>query len=210
MPQDKWSKVLIKATELDFMVKQNEKDHEVYRQLSNKFDDISKKRDALRDTINRCSAIYKDVQQNLDEKKQHSLDRYKDAIEHASTLVRNSDISGARLKVDGNRAVIVTEHGHDVNEREGGALRTIEGILMQYTSIITQAGAIPIMVLDESFFALSDNTSEEMKESLRIFSENMLIIGIEQRDSIFANIDGVQRYEFVKEKDKKTKIRKEE
>ena len=173
-------------------------------------EEVTKRRTNLKNTIDRCTAIYKDVQQNLDEKKQYSLDRYLAAIEQSANIVKNSDIDGAKLKIEKNRAVIVDRNGHSVNAREGSALRSVAGMLMRYTSITAQMGYLPLILLDESFFTLSDNTSNEMKEYLQAFSEDLLIIGIEQRDSIFAGIPGVIRYEFVKDKDKTTRIRKEE
>lgn len=210
MTEQQWSDVLIKATRLEGLVEQAARETQEIQQLTAALEEVTKRRTNLKNTIDRCTAIYKDVQQNLDEKKQYSLDRYLAAIEQSANIVKNSDIDGAKLKIEKNRAVIVDRNGHSVNAREGSALRSVAGMLMRYTSITAQMGYLPLILLDESFFTLSDNTSNEMKEYLQVFSEDLLIIGIEQRDSIFAGIPGVIRYEFVKDKDKTTRIRKEE
>ena len=209
MTDQDWSNVLVKASRLEGLVQQAARETQEIQQLTTAMEEVNKRRVKLKTTIDRCTSIYKDVQQNLDEKKQYSLDRYLKAIEQAANIVKNSDIEGARLKVEKNRAVIVDKNGQSVNAREGSALRSVAGMLMRYTSITAQMGYLPMILLDESFFTLSDNTSNDMKEYLQAFAEDLLIIGIEQRDTIFAGIPGVIRYEFVKDKDKITRIRKE-
>lgn len=209
MTDKEWSNVLIKATRLDGLIQQSFRESQERQQITTALNEVIKRRDDLKKTIDRCTAIYKDVQQNLAEKQRYSLDRYLKAIEQAGSVVRNSDIAGASLKIDKDRAVIVDTRGHSVNVREGSALRSVAGMLLRYTSITAQMNYLPIILLDESFFTLSDNTSVEMKEYLQAFAEDLLIIGIEQRDTIFSGIPGVVRYEFVKDRDKTTKIRKE-
>lgn len=209
MTEQEWSDVLVKATRLDGLIQRSQREMQEYQQISTALQEVEKRRDNLKSTIDRCTTIYKDVQQNLAEKKKYSQDRYLKAIEQASNVVRNSDIAGANLKIDKDRAVIVDTRGHSINVREGSALRSVAGMLLRYTSITAQMNYLPLILLDESFFTLSDNTSNEMKEYLQAFAEDLLIIGIEQRDTIFAGIPGVIRYEFVKHGDKKTKIRKE-
>lgn len=209
MTEQEWSDVLVKATRLDGLVQRSQREVQEYKQLATALQEVEKRQRDLKVTIDRCTSIYKDVKQNLEEKKKYSQDRFLKAIEQASHVVRNSDIAGANLKIEKDRAVIVDARGHSINAREGSALRAVAGMLLRYTTITAQMNYIPLILLDESFFTLSDNTSNEMKEYLQTFAEDLLIIGTEQRDTIFSGVPGVIKYEFVKHGDKKTKIRKE-
>lgn len=197
------------ANRLKFAVEQSERDRQANQALLNQYRAVEQSFNDFKDTINRCTTIYKDVQQNLDEKKQFALDRFRQAIDEASKVVRNSDVAGAKLKVENGRAVIVNNNGQAINAREGSAFRSVAGMLMRYTSLISQMNALPLVLLDESFFTLSDNSSLEMMQYLEAFSQDVLVIGIEQRNIMFAGINGVERYTFVKDKDKITRVRKE-
>lgn len=197
------------ANRLKFAVEQSERDRQANQALLNQYRAVEQSFNDFKDTINRCTTIYKDVQQNLDEKKQFALDRFRQAIDEASKVVRNSDVAGAKLKVENGRAVIVNNSGQAINAREGSAFRSVAGMLMRYTSLISQMNALPLVLLDESFFTLSDNSSLEMMQYLESFSQDVLVIGIEQRNIMFAGINGVERYTFVKNKDKITRVRKE-
>lgn len=197
------------ANRLKFAVEQSERDRQANQALLNQYRTVEQSFNDFKDTINRCTTIYKDVQQNLDEKKQFALDRFRQAIDEASKVVRNSDVAGAKLKVENGRAVIVNNSGQAINAREGSAFRSVAGMLMRYTSLISQMNALPLVLLDESFFTLSDNSSLEMMQYLEAFSQDVLVIGIEQRNIMFAGINGVERYTFVKNKDKITRVRKE-
>ena len=197
------------ANRLKFAVEQSERDRQANQALLNQYRAVEQSFNDFKDTINRCTTIYKDVQQNLDEKKQFALDRFRQAIDEASKVVRNSDVAGAKLKVENGRAVIVNNSGQAINAREGSAFRSVAGMLMRYTSLISQMNALPLVLLDESFFTLSDNSSLEMMQYLEAFSQDVLVIGIEQRNIMFAGINGVERYTFVKNKDKITRVRKE-
>lgn len=197
------------ANRLKFAVEQSERDRQANQALLNQYRAVEQSFNDFKDTINRCTSIYKDVQQNLDEKKQFALDRFRQAIDEASKVVRNSDVAGAKLKVENGRAVIVNNSGQAINAREGSAFRSVAGMLMRYTSLISQMNALPLVLLDESFFTLSDNSSLEMMQYLEAFSQDVLVIGIEQRNIMFAGINGVERYTFVKNKDKITRVRKE-
>lgn len=197
------------ANRLKFTVEQSERDRQANQALLNQYRAVEQSFNDFKDTINRCTTIYKDIQQNLDEKKQFALDRFRQAIDEASKVVRNSDVAGAKLKVENGRAVIVNNSGQAINAREGSAFRSVAGMLMRYTSLISQMNALPLVLLDESFFTLSDNSSLEMMQYLEAFSQDVLVIGIEQRNIMFAGINGVERYTFVKNKDKITRVRKE-
>lgn len=165
----------------------------------------------LQNTINRCTDIYKDIQDNLQEKQKVSLREYEDAIRESNEIVPDSDVQDCRLKIDGNRAFIVNSKEHDVNEREGSAERSTIGLLMRYTSLVKQPGdVIPMMLFDESFFTLSDNTSDNMRDYLIEFSEHTLIIAIEQKDTLFNGIEDKVVYNFTKNDNGKTVIRREE
>lgn len=166
-----------------------------------------RKRDALRDTLNRCTQIYKDVQKNLDDKKTVSLQEFRDAIDEAAAIVTDSDMTGVKLLVKGDEATLCTPEGHNINKREGGAQRAVLGQMLRYVSMTQQLNVLPLILLDESFFALSENTSVIMRDYLLAMSKHFLIIGIEQKDTIFNGIEDKRKFQFYKDKDKKTVIR---
>lgn len=208
---DGWDLLKRYVARAEMTIEQHKQDIETVSYMNNKRADLQSRAEKLRTTINRCTNIYKDVQENLVEKKRTALAEYEAAVKESGDIVADSDVSDMRLYIDGKRAVIVNSQGHDLNEREGSADRSTVGLLMRYISLVKQPTyALPMMLFDESFFTLSQNTCEEMRAYLEEISKHMLIIAIEQKDSLFNDIQDKVVYTFVKGEDKKTKIRKEE
>lgn len=208
---DGWDLLKRYVARAEMTIEQHKQDIETVSYMNNKRADLQSRAEKLRTTINRCTNIYKDVQENLVEKKRTALAEYETAVKESGDIVADSDVSDMRLYIDGKRAVIVNSQGHDLNEREGSADRSTVGLLMRYISLVKQPTyALPMMLFDESFFTLSQNTCEEMRAYLEEISKHMLIIAIEQKDSLFNDIQDKVVYTFVKGEDKKTKIRKEE
>lgn len=156
-----------------------------------------RERDNLRDTVNYLVKLYKNIEKYAQDRKELSLQLLKEAIEKSGLIVPDADVEGIHLRIAGKMARIVNAAGQDINLREGGAFRSVIGILMKYTLIAFQPNKIQAMFLDESFAALSDTTADNMRQYLSVFAEDMLIVGIEQRSYLYQGIDR-EVYEAVK------------
>lgn len=193
-----WDAALVILTKAKMLVQQNTRNIEQRNKLLLREHELSEEVEALRSTINRCTTISKDIRTNLEDKKRYALESYTTAIREASLIVPDSDLAGIDLKVEDGRALIVNPEGQDVNEREGSACRSVMGQLMRHTTLRQEPGALPMVLLDETFFTLSDNTCNEMQAYLQEMSKDLLIIGVEQKDTLFRGIEGKRRFEFTK------------
>ena len=126
------------------------------------------------------------------------LDR---AISEAGALVPDAGVANAHIKYTDNHATIVNVDEQAINSREGGGYRTVLGLLLRYALIKAKAGALPLMLLDEQLFALSDTTTALLKDVLVAMKRDMTIIVIEQRRNV---ADGIvdKEYQFVKNENK--------
>lgn len=207
---NEWSELSRLTTRAEVAIEQNRQDIETVSYMQKRKDEMNYRLERLTRTINRCTAIYKDIEANLEEKKKVALEDYEAAVRDSNSIVSDSDVSDMNLVVEGGRAIIANKNGHDLNEREGSAERSTVGLLMRYVTLVKQPTyAIPLMMFDETFFTLSSNSCEEMRDYLVEMSRHMLIIAVEQKDTLFNDIEDKTVYTFVKEDDKKTKIRLE-
>ncbi len=206
VPVINWTAVGQKISRYDTLMQVNENNKIQHDMAKKNIDQIKHDRDLLKSTINRCTEIYKDVLKNLDDKKKVSLQEFQDAIDEAASIVTDSDMAGVRLHVNGDDVTLCTQNGHNVNKREGGAQRAVLGQMLRYVAMTQQLNVVPLLLLDESFFALSDNTSVIMRDYLLAMSEHLLIIGIEQNDTLFAGIENKRRFIFSKN-DKTTEVK---
>ena len=133
--------------------------------------------------------LYKNIQQYAADRKELALNMLRTAIERAGYIVPSAETSGIQLSFADKKAKIIDKFGTDVNLREGSAYRTVMGVLINYTLIKAQPDCIQAIFLDEMFNTLSDETCTEMREYLDIFKDDILIVGIEQQDTIFQGIE---------------------
>lgn len=207
VPTIDWTTIGNRISRYDTLMQVNENNKVQHDIAKKNLEFIIGQRDKLRATINRCTEIYKDVLKNLDDKKTVSLQEFRDAIDEAAAIVTDSDMTGVKLLVKGDEATLCTPEGHNINKREGGAQRAVLGQMLRYVSMTQQLNVLPLILLDESFFALSENTSVVMRDYLLAMSEHFIIIGIEQKDTIFNGIENKRKFQFYKGADKITKIR---
>lgn len=80
---------------------------------------------------------------------------------------------------------------------------------MKYTLIKFQQDCLQVIFLDEAFSTLSDSTSAVMRDFIEAFKQDILIVGIEQRNLVY---DGIERitYQVVKEEDRISTVRRVE
>lgn len=154
---------------------------------------------------NYITTLYKNIEQYAANRKELALNMLKTAIERAGHIVPDADTKGIQLQFVDKKAKIVDKNGTDVNLREGSAYRTVLGMLISYTLLKAQPGCMQAMFLDEKLNTLSDETAAVMREFLDIFKEDTLIVGIEQRDTVFQGIDKTV-FRAIKEDGKRTII----
>lgn len=159
----------------------------------------------LKQSTNRCTELYKAISKYAEDRKELSLKMLKDAISQAGDIVPDADVSGIKLVTVDNKAKIVSTDDQDVNLREGSAYRTVLGMLIRYTLMRVQPSKLQCIFLDEAFNTLSETTQSAMREYIDIFKDDMLIVGIEQHNTLY---QGIPHKEFraVKGVDKVTKI----
>lgn len=165
-------------------------------------------RDTIRSCFNYITTLYKNIEKYAADRKELSTNMLKTAIEKAGFIVPDASTRGIHLEYNNKEARVVDDYGTDVNLREGSAYRTVLCMLMRYTLLKVQPDALQVMFLDEMFSTLSDETISTMREYIKVFKEDTLIIGIEQRDALFQGIDRTT-FEAVKT-DGVTVIRKVE
>lgn len=168
----------------------------------------TKSRD-IKEAVNYMSREYKNIESYLVNKKAYSMEMLKLAIEKAGLVVPDADTTGIHLSIGDNSARIVNDKGQDVNMREGSAFRTVMGKLMQYTLLMAQPDCLQFILLDEAFATLSDSTAAAMREYLNSFKDDILIIGIEQRNYLYEGIDRTV-YEVVKDEEGASRVRRQD
>lgn len=210
-PSCDWWLLKNQVAQMNVILQQNESNRKLIDDLSSRKQELETRRQRLKAAIDRCTNIYKDVKENLVIKKENAIADYEAAIRETGAIVVDSNVENMRLKVGQDYVSIVNEHGHSLNDREGSADRAAMGLLMRYISIVKQpTEVVPVMIFDESFFTLSDNSADNLKDYIQAFSENVLILAIEQKDTLFNGIDKKTVYRFTKMEDGYTKITLEE
>lgn len=152
------------------------------------------------ETGNHMKDIYKNIKHYSDEHQKKAQDILDLAIEEAGNLVPDADVAGIHLNyTDTSRITIVNNKGQNVNLREGGAYRTLLGILLRYAALKAQPDAAQFMLLDEQFFTMSDTTTAQAKPIFEAMKKDITIICIEQRRNA---MDGIVDSEYTFRKDK--------
>ena len=164
-------------------------------------------RDVLNDTLNYMSRMYKNIEHYTLQKREESLELLKGAIEQAGMLVPAASSDGVKLVTKDKRARIVDNYGVDINLGEGSAYRSVLGVILRHTLLTFDPDALHLIILDEAFNTLSEDTIVALREVLPILAEDTLIIGIEQRNYVYEGLERT-RYVAVKGDDDISVIRK--
>lgn len=164
-------------------------------EIEKRLSELNTSKDFLISTFNDITKMYKEIVKNSDEKRETELSRFNSTILETSKVVPSANLGNVSIKVGNNTAAMVNNNEQDINRREGSAARGVIGQFLRYL-IILDSGMLPIMLLDETFFTLSDNSSTSMKEYIEKFSKDMLVIVIEQHNSLFAGVEGKIQYTF--------------
>jgi ABC-type branched-subunit amino acid transport system ATPase component len=163
--------------------------------------------DMVRTTANHMNKVYKNVKYFLENKKTTSKDILESAIHNVSEIVQDSDLTTCKIIHDNGKTKILNIKGQNINEREGSAARAVMGLLLKYTCIKAMPNKIQLMLLDEAAATLSSSTSVNFREVIDLLSNDIGIVGIEQKDILYS---GLSKKKYVAEKlDKVSTIREE-
>lgn len=189
------SSLLTAYTKCKERYERGKQDHERAAQVETEVLRLEEKLAELRDTGNHLRNIYANIKsysQNHADQAKAILDL---AIEQASTLVPDANCQGIHINyTENNRATIVNGKGQNINLREGGGYRAILGVLIRYACLKAQQDALPLLLLDEYFFTLSDTTTQAMKAMLEAMKRDVAIVVIEQRRNV---VDGILDSEYT-------------
>lgn len=170
---------------------------EKYEKLSKQKESAEKLLDMTRTTANHMNSMYKNIKFFLENKKTNSKDILEAAIRSVSAIVKDSDLQGCTIHHENGKTKILNERGQSINLREGSAARATMGFILRYTCLKALPDKIQIMFLDEALATLSSQTSVNLREMLEVFSENIGIVGIEQRNVLYDGLTS-RRYKAVK------------
>lgn len=153
--------------------------------------------DMVRTTANHMNKMYKNINFFLENKKNASKEILEASIRSVSAIVKDSDLQQCSIVHNNGKTKIVNERGQNINKREGSAARATMGLLLRYTCLKALPNKIQIMFLDEALATLSSTTSVNLREMLEMFSSNIGIVGIEQKDILYSGLAS-RRYKAVK------------
>lgn len=174
--------------------KQNEvRYHEVLKQKTS----AETLMDMSRATANHMNKMYKNIKYFLENKKNSSKSILEASIHSVTAIVKDSDLQTCSIYHKNGKTKILNHKGHNINRREGSAARATMGLLLRYTCLKALPNKIQIMFLDEALATLSTDTSVNLREILEVFSSNIGIVGIEQKDILYNGI-AKKKYRAVK------------
>lgn len=203
--RDTLLKAIVQASERTDIGRTNETKAKT---LNTELDNYIRTRDTLRAVINHIVDMHKNISKYANDRRELSMDMLKLAINKAGYIVPDADINNIHLSVEDKKACIVDEDGLDVNLKEGSAYRTVMSSLVRYTLLMELPNAIKIIFFDEAFGTLSEETITQMREYFNVFKNDVAIVGIEQRDSLFQGLPKI-KYVATKGSDGITTIRQE-
>lgn len=169
-------------------VRVSRQNSERFIELSKKKEEVDKLLDMTRTTANHMNRMYKNSKTFLENKKTASNEVLEASIHAVSTVVRDADMSSCTIHNENGKTTILSSRGHSINKREGGGAMTTMGLLMKYACIKACPSKIQIMFLDEALTALSTDSSVNMKGLIEVFSKDIGIVGIEQRDTVYGEL----------------------
>lgn len=164
------------------------------KKLENINNDLEKYYRAKRlisDVIDETAGLIKEEDYYLSKKKEDALRNIKTAILEASTII--SDTHDYRLECDGKTACLVNEKGCLLEDTEGSGYKGMVSCLIR-ALILNSTDYLQFLILDEPLATLSEDNSTPMGNKLEYFTKDMLIVIIEQKDTIFSDIDNYKTY----------------
>lgn len=178
------------------------KENEVkLKEYQKRLKEINLEYEEVKDCGNHLHDIYKNIQSYSQKHQDNARDILNLAIMAAGEMVPDANTKGIHLHTDdAGRVSVVNENGQNINLREGGGYRAVLGALLRYACLKAQPDALQLMLYDESFFTLSDTTTQSMKDIFSAMKKDCSIICIEQRQNV---MDGILDSEYSFKKDDK-------
>lgn len=139
-------------------------------------------------TCNHLVKMVKNAEAFISKRKEQNLATLNRSIHEVSAIVPNSEVSDIFVSVDGKKAKLAKRSGGTLAGREGSAAVSTASVLLRFAAIRSKPNTLQISLFDEAFFALSDISTDNIREYLKLFGRDMLIIGIEQRKMLFEGI----------------------
>ncbi len=168
-------------------------------QFKTRLEQVVQERAEVKECGNHLHDIYKNVQSYAKNHQDSAKEMLNLAIIAAGEMVPDAGTRGIHLHADeSGRVSVVNETGQNINLREGGGYRAVLGALLRYASLKAQPDALQLMLYDESFFTLSDTTTQSMKDIFSAMKKDCNIICIEQRHNV---MDGILDSEYNFRKD---------
>ena len=176
----------------------------ISKQNEAKYIEVSKQKssaeelcDMVRNTANHMNKMYKNINFFLENKKNTSREILEASIRSVSAIVKDADLQQCSIIHNNGKTKIVNQNNQNINKREGSAARATMGFLLRYTCLKALPNKIQIMFLDEALATLSTTTAVNLRELLEVFSENIGIVGIEQKDILYNGL-ATKRYRAIK------------
>lgn len=145
-------------------------------------------------TFDLCSYVLEATKPLLDETKKYLTEKKKNAMFNINNALRISSeivpdaMSGAQFATDKGSATVVSPDGIPIQVLEGGGYRQVASALVRYV-VLSATGYLQTMFLDEVFALLNDENSATLSVYLQIMCKNIQVISIEQKDSVYLNVD---------------------
>lgn len=176
----------------------------VSRQNEARFIEVSKQKESAekllemtRTTANHMSKMYKNVKSFLENKKNNSKTILEASIHSVSAIVKDSELQSCTIKHENGKTKILNHKGVNINRVEGSAARATMGLLLRYTCLKALPNKIQLMLLDEALATLSVDSSVNLRELVEILSQDIGIVGIEQKDILYNGLAS-RKYRAVK------------
>ena len=192
----------------DERIRVSQKNANLHKELTSKLKADEQLLEDVRATANHLTSMYKNIKFFLENKKSQSKDILETAIRSTSAIVKDSSLESCTIMHENGKTRILDGRGQNINKREGSAARATMGFILRYTCLKALPNKIQIMFLDEALATLSSTTAINLREIIESFSENIGIVGIEQKNVLYSGLAS-KRYSATKVGDYTT-IREEE
>lgn len=193
------SRLLTQMIKCQERYERGKKDHESAQAIEVEMIQLQNQLEDLRAMGNHMRDVYRNIKSYAQNHADQAKAILELAMEQAGSIVPDANCQGMHLNyTENNRVTVVNGKGQNINIREGGGYRAVLGVLLRYACIKAQSGALPLLLLDEYFFTLSDTTTQTMKEILEAMKKDVTIVVIEQRRNA---VDGILDAEYTFKKD---------
>lgn len=160
-------------------------------------EEYKKKKDTHDGNIKLCNQVLEftkpviaTTEKYLADRKEESLQNLNNALRMAGDIVQDA-MSGIKISIDKESATIVDEDGGIVQAMEGGGYRQISSMFLRHAILSMTPDYLHTLILDENFALVNDENSATLSSYLQLMSQTTQIISIEQKGSVYGNVDHI-------------------